>query len=65
LNSAWVDYDEVRIGAGVTYKITKGLFLDASGGVVPIRDFIYDRAKLTLHNDSVTPYVAIGINGSF
>jgi hypothetical protein len=74
LNGNIVDYNEDRVGAGVTWKFTPNLSLDLSGGYIAYRqldvhpDHIgYDLKSTTFHNNvgDGAPYGEMGISGSF
>ncbi len=73
-NNNIVDFTEVRIGAGVTYKLTPNLTVDVSAGYMPYRDFAFHQDKIefdthetSFHNDlgNGSPYAEAGISGSF
>lgn len=74
LNGNIVDYTEIRVGAGLTWKFTPNLSLDVSGGYIPYRDFDihadqigFDTHSTSFHNDlgNGAPYAEVGISGSF
>ncbi len=74
LNNNVVDFAEVRVGAGVTWKFTPNMSLDVSGGYIPYREFEmhsgeigFDTHYTSFHNDigSGAPYGEVGISGSF
>jgi len=74
LNGNIVDFTELRVGAGFTWKFTPNISLDISGGYMPYRDFEihadrigYDTHSTTFRNDigDGAPYVEAGISGSF
>jgi hypothetical protein len=73
-NGNVVDFAEVRVGAGVTWKFQPNMSLDFSGGYMPYRTldihpdkFGYDRNVTEFHNNigNGAPYVEMGISGSF
>ena len=73
-NGNIVDYTEIRIGAGLTWKFTPNLSLDVSGGYMPYRDFDihadrigFDTHSTSFHNSigNGAPYGEAGISGSF
>jgi len=73
-NGNIVDFTEVRLGAGLTWKFTPNLSLDVSGGYMPYRDFDihpdrigYDINDTSFHNSLShgAPYGEAGISGSF
>jgi hypothetical protein len=74
LNGDIVDFNEDRVGAGVTWKFAPGLSLDVSGGYIPYRTFDYhpdhvgfDTHTTSFHNNigDGAPYGEMGISGSF
>ncbi len=73
-NDNVVDYTEIHVGAGLTWKFMPNLSLDVSGGYVPYRNFEihadkvgYDTRSTGFHNSlgDGAPYASIGISGSF
>jgi hypothetical protein len=73
-NNNIVDFTELRVGAGFTWKFTPNLTLDVSGGYMPYRDFDihadrigYDTHSTSFKNDigDGSPYAEAGISGSF
>ena len=74
LNGQIVDFTEVRIGAGLTWKFTPNLTLDVSGGYMPYREFDFHEDHIGFdHHDTIfhnnigdgAPYGEIGLSGSF
>lgn len=74
LNGNIVDFTEVRVGAGVTWKFMPNLSLDVSGGYMPYRQFDvhadhigFNTHSTSFHNNigDGAPYGEIGISGSF
>ncbi len=73
-NDNIVDFTEVRVGVGCTWKFTPNLSLDVSAGYMPYRDFDVhpDRISYNPHGTSFendigegSPYRGDGISGSF
>jgi len=73
-NGNIVDFTEIRVGAGFTWKFTPDLSLDVSGGYMPYRQFDVHADRIGFNTNSTTfhnnigdgaPYGAIGISGSF
>jgi hypothetical protein len=69
-----VDFTEIRVGAGFTWKFTPNLTLDVSGGYMPYRNFDihsdtigFDTHNTSFHNSlsDGAPYSEVGISGSF
>ena len=74
LNNNICDFNEDRVGTGVTWKFTPNLSLDVSGGYVAYREFNmhpdhigFDVSGTEFHNNigDGAPYGEIGIRGSF
>jgi hypothetical protein len=74
LNNNIVDFAEVRVGGGLTWKFIPTMSLDVSAGYIPYRSFNMHSAQIGFHQDRTTfksdfsggaPYGEIGIKGSF
>jgi opacity protein-like surface antigen len=65
LNSAWVEYTEVRAGGGVSWKVTDEITADAEVGALIYREFDFHRAGPSLENDGSAPYGQIAIRARF
>ena len=65
LNSAWLSYEEVRLGAGAEWKINSSFSVTAEGGYVPYRQFDFHRTEVRYHNESGAPYGAVMLRGEF
>jgi hypothetical protein len=74
LNGNIVDFNEDRVGVGLTWKFTPNLSLDVSGGYIVYRQFDvhpdkfgYSTNDTTFHNSigDGAPYGEMGIKGSF
>lgn len=74
LNGQIVDFTEIRIGAGFTWKFTPNMSLDVSGGYMPYREFDFHADHIGFdHNDTIfhnnigdgAPYAEVGLSGSF
>ncbi len=73
-NNNIVDFTEVRVGVGATWKFTPNLSLDVSAGYMPYREWSfhqdrigYDYHETSFHDDvfNGAPYTEAGISGSF
>ncbi len=73
-NNNIVDFTEIRIGAGCTYKFTPNLTLDVSAGYMPYRDWAFHQDKIDFDSHETSfkndlgngaPYAEAGISGSF
>ena len=65
LNSAWLSYEELRTGLGLSWKITSSLTLSVEGGYLPYRDFDYHRTDVRYHDEHGGAYGSIVFQGSF
>jgi len=65
LNGAVVEYDEVRIGTGFSWKASKDITVDIEGGYLPYREFDFHRAGMHFSNDGGAPYGRMSINAQF
>jgi hypothetical protein len=65
LNSAVLDYWEIRGGGGLTWSVYKSIKLDMEAGVVPYRRFDYYRADVKAVSSDWFPYVRIGLSTKF
>src|SRR5580700_10230034 len=64
LNHAILDFWEIRGGAGFTWAITDAIKLDLEGGVVPYRQFDFNRADLNMSSSSWSPYISLRLSAS-
>jgi len=65
LGGAIVEYDEIRIGAGFSWKAAKGVTLELEGGYLPYREFDYHRADSHFSNEDGAPYGQMSLNAQF
>jgi hypothetical protein len=65
LNSAVLDYWEIRGGGGLTWSVYKALKLDMEAGFVPYRRFDYYRADVKAVSSDWFPYVRVGLSTKF
>ena len=65
LNSAVLDYWEIRGGGGLTWSVYKSLKLDMEAGFVPYRRFDYFRADVKAVSSDWFPYVRVGLSAKF
>jgi hypothetical protein len=65
LNSAILDYWEIRGGGGLTWSVYKSLKLDLEAGFVPYRRFDYYRADVKAVASDWFPYVRVGLSAKF
>jgi len=65
LNDAVVEYDEVRLGAGMSWKATKALTFEFEAGYLPYREFDFHRADTHYSNNDGAAYGRMSVNGQF
>jgi opacity protein-like surface antigen len=65
LNHAVITYTEVRVGAGVDWKISPVVTLTGEVGYQPYREFDFYRAHVRYHQDNGAPYGMISVHGAF
>jgi hypothetical protein len=65
LGGSVVEYDEIRIGAGMSLKASKDLTFEFECGYLPYREFDFHRANLHFTNDSGAPYGRISLDAQF
>ena len=65
LDSAIVDYTEIRVGVGATWNVTSHLTLEGEAGVVPVHDFDYHRANVGVRTSSVPAYGGVSLKAAF
>jgi len=63
-NGAMVDYLELRVGPGLSWKITPILTLEAEAGLMPYRDFDFFHAGADLRSHNA-PYGQLVCHGRF
>jgi hypothetical protein len=65
LNGAFVDYTELRVGAGLSWKLSRSLTLELESGYMPYRDFDYHHNDLNPKTLNGAPYGQISLGGRF
>jgi len=65
LSGAIVEYDEVRVGAGFSWRASKAVTLEIEGGYLPYREFDFHRANMQFSNDTGAPYGQVSLNAQF
>ncbi len=65
LNHAVLTYSEIRAGAGIDWKITSSISVNAEAGYQPYRNFDFYRANIRYHEDGGAPYGMISLHGAF
>ena len=67
LNNAILEYNEIRAGAGLTWKVYKGVTLDIEGGCTPYRRFDYPHVGdgFKVKSEDLVPYLRVGLSALF
>jgi len=65
LDNAVVDYSEVRVGAGATWKINNSLTLEAESGCVVVDEFDFSRSDIRYHSVQAPLYGGISLKATF
>lgn len=65
LNHAAITYDELRVGAGLEWKITSAIKFAAEGGFLPYRNFDFHRTEVRYHYESTPPYAMVALRAAF
>ncbi|MEP6670309.1 MAG: DUF6268 family outer membrane beta-barrel protein [Chthoniobacter sp.] len=65
LNDAWVDYTQIRIGGGATWKISPEVTLELEAGVVPVQEFDFHRANIRTSGNDIPPYGGVVLRAAF
>jgi opacity protein-like surface antigen len=65
LNHASISYDELRLGAGLEWKLSTAIKLSLEGGYIPYRNFDFHRTQVRYHQDGGAPYARIGFHAAF
>jgi uncharacterized protein DUF6268 len=64
LDNALLNLTEIRVGAGVSYKVFDSIMLDLEGGYMVYRRYDFFRANVHLESEPA-PYVQFAVKGSF
>jgi uncharacterized protein DUF6268 len=65
LNHAAITFEEVRVGAGLDWKLTSAIKLSVEGGVIPFRNFDFHRTQVRYHQDGGAPYGMVALHAAF
>ena len=65
LSGAVVEYDEVRVGAGFSWKASKAVTFEVEGGYLPYREFDFHRSNTHFSNADGAPYGQMSFNARF
>lgn len=65
LSGSYLEYDEVRVGAGFTWKASKSLTFELEAGYLPYREFDFHRADVHFSNNDGAAYGQMSLNAQF
>jgi hypothetical protein len=65
LNDAVVDYIQIRVGGGASWKIRPDLTLELEAGVVPVQEFDFHRASVKARSTEIPPYGGLVFKAAF
>jgi hypothetical protein len=65
LNDAIVEYDEVRVGAGISWKAAPGVTIEAEAGYLPYREFDFHRADVNFETKTGGIYGQLAVSAKF
>lgn len=65
LNDAWVDYSQIRVGIGASWKLRPEMTLEFEAGVVPVQEFDFHRADIRASSTEIPPYGGIVLKAAF
>jgi hypothetical protein len=65
LNNAIVDYDQIRVGVGASWKVRKQVTLEMEAGFVPIQEFDFHRVEVKARATDVPPYGGVVLKFAF
>jgi hypothetical protein len=65
LNNAFVDYTQIRVGGGASWKINQYLTAELEAGCVPVHDFDFHRADIAVRAQDISAYARIGLQMQF
>ena len=65
LNNAIVEYTEIRVSAGASWKVAPSATLEIETGCMAYREFDFHRADISLKTRSVAPYGQVALSCRF
>ncbi len=65
LSGSIVEYDELRLGAGFSWKASKAITFEIEGGYLPYREFDFHRANVHFSNNNGAAYGQMSVNAKF
>jgi hypothetical protein len=65
LDNAFVDYMQIRVGGGASWKVNSSFTVELEAGCVPVNDFDYHEADIAVRAQSVPFYGRAGVKIQF
>lgn len=65
LDDAVLEFTEIRVGVGASWKLYPGVTLEVEAGAVPFQEFDYHRAGVRVRSTRVPPYAAFSLKADF
>lgn len=65
LQNALLDYNEIRVGIGAQWKISRAVTLECEAGYMAYREFDFHRAEVTVETKSGAAYGQFSFSSSF
>lgn len=65
LNNAVVDYTQIRVGGGASWKIGSDWTMELEAGVVPVQELDFHRADFKARSTQIPPYGGIVLKADF
>lgn len=65
LNNAWVDYNQIRVGVGASWKVRPEVTVEFEAGIVPIQEFDFHRADIRASASEIPPYGGVVLKAAF
>ena len=65
LDNAIVDYTQIRVGAGASWKVASHLTLECEAGAVVVHDFDFHRADFAVRSQDLPVYGGISLKAAF
>ncbi len=65
LNDAVVEYTQIRVGGGASWKVCPDVTFELEAGAVPVHEFDFHRADERVRSTGIPPYAGIALKASF
>ena len=65
LNDSVMEYTQIRIGGGASWKIGPAVTVELEAGVVPLQEFDYHRADVKARSTDIPPYGGVVLKAAF